>query len=141
MTTVRAFVAVAAFAVAAVMSAAPVSANGTDLATRQTARSHDGCQAIYDAFIHWGATPAVAERFAFTIAPRESGCRPQYVRNRTDWSYSRLGLNGLTPGLRRGWLRLCGSDVRSDTADLMTDVGCAMAAYKAMGWRPWRATA
>jgi hypothetical protein len=98
------------------------------------------CTTIYNEFRRQGASPAVAQRFAYTIAWRESGCVPQYVHNRTDWSYSRLGLNGLTAALRAGWMRLCHADVRSATRSLPTDVRCALAAYRVMGWAPWRAT-
>ena len=96
-----------------------------------------GCDGIYDEFIRQGASHAVASRFAYHIAPRESGCSPQFVHDRDDWSYSRFGLNGLTAGLRSNWQAWCGADVRSDTKNLSTDVSCALAAYARMGWRPW----
>lgn len=99
--------------------------------------SRGGCDGIYDEFIRQGASSAVAQRFAYRIAPRESGCSPQYVHDHDDWSYSRFGLNGLTAGLRRNWLAWCGADVRSDTQNLATDVRCALAAYHRMGWSPW----
>jgi len=96
-----------------------------------------GCDGIYDEMVRQGASSGVAQRFAYRIAPRESGCSPQFVHDHDDWSYSRFGLNGLTAGLRSNWQRLCGADVRSDTKNLSTDVRCALAAYDAMGWRPW----
>jgi hypothetical protein len=96
-----------------------------------------GCDGIYDEMIRQGAGSGVASRFAYHIAPRESGCSPQFVHDHDDWSYSRFGLNGLTAGLRAGWMRLCGADVRSDTKSLSKDVECALAGYNAMGWRPW----
>lgn len=96
-----------------------------------------GCDGIYDEMVNQGASSSVAWRFAYSIAPRESGCTPQYVHDSDDWSYSRFGLNGLTAALRDGWMRLCGADVRYDTKDLSKDVECALAAYHAMGWAPW----
>ena len=96
-----------------------------------------GCDGIYDELIRQGASAGVAQRLAYRIAPRESGCSPQFVHDRDDWSYSRFGLNGLTANLRSNWQRLCGADVRSDTQNLSTDVRCALAAYDAMGWSPW----
>jgi len=96
-----------------------------------------GCDGIYDEFIRQGASSGVAQRFAYRIAPRESGCSAQFVHDRDDWSYSRFGLNGLTAGLRSNWANWCGADVRSDTKNLSTDVRCALAAYSRMGWRPW----
>lgn len=102
----------------------------------QAARS-GGCDGIYEEMIAQGASSGVAQRFAYRIAPRESGCSAQYVKDHDDWSYSRFGLNGLTSGLRATWQRWCGADVRSDTQNLSKDVECALAAYNAMGWRPW----
>jgi hypothetical protein len=96
-----------------------------------------GCDGIYDEMVAQGASDGVAWRFAFRIAPRESGCTPQFVHDGDDWSYSRFGLNGITSALRAGWIRLCGADVRSDTRVLEKDVECALAAYHAMGWSPW----
>jgi len=96
-----------------------------------------GCDGIYDEMIRQGASDGVAQRFAYRIAPRESGCSPQFVHDRDDWSYSRFGLNGLTAGLRANWANWCGADVRSDTQNLSTDVACALAAHSRMGWRPW----
>jgi hypothetical protein len=96
-----------------------------------------GCDGIYDELIAQGAADGVAQRLAYRIAPRESGCSPQFVHDRDDWSYSRFGLNGLTAGLRSTWMNWCGADVRSDTQDLATDVSCALAAQSRMGWRPW----
>jgi len=96
-----------------------------------------GCDGIYDELIAQGASDGVARRLAYVIAPRESGCSPQFVHDRDDWSYSRFGLNGLTAGLRANWMSWCGADVRSDTKDLSTDVRCALEAYNRMGWRPW----
>jgi len=96
-----------------------------------------GCDGIYDEMISQGASAGVAQRFAYRIAPRESGCSPQFVHDHDDWSYSRFGLNGLTAGLRSNWANWCGADVRSDTKNLSTDVRCALEAYQRMGWRPW----
>jgi len=96
-----------------------------------------GCDGIYDEFIRQGASDGVAQRFAYRIAPRESGCSPQFVHDHDDWSFSRFGLNGLTAGLRSNWANWCGADVRSDTQNLSTDVACALAAHARMGWRPW----
>lgn len=104
---------------------------------REWLERRDGCDGIYDEMVSQGAPDAVARRFAYAIAPRESGCSAQYVRDRDDWSYSRFGLNGLTAGLRSTWRAWCGADVRYDTRDLGTDVRCALAAYHRMGWRPW----
>jgi len=96
-----------------------------------------GCDGIYDELLNQGASTGVAQRLAYRIAKRESGCSPQFVHDRDDWSYSRFGLNGLTAGLRANWRSWCGADVRSDTANLATDVRCALAAYDRMGWAPW----
>jgi hypothetical protein len=105
--------------------------------TEQQPAGRDGCDGIYDEMIRQGANAGVAQRFAYRIAPRESGCHPQFVHDRDDWSYSRFGLNGLTAGLRANWRAWCGADVRSDTRVLSTDVACALAAYHRMGWQPW----
>lgn len=99
--------------------------------------SRGGCDGIYDEMIRQGASDGVAQRFAYRIAPRESGCTPQFVHDHDDWSYSRFGLNGLTAGLRANWMNWCGADVRSDTKNLSTDVRCALEAYERMGWAPW----
>lgn len=96
-----------------------------------------GCDGIYDELIAQGASAGVASRLAYHIAPRESGCSPQFVHDGDDWSYSRFGLNGLTAGLRSTWYRWCGADVRWDTRILEVDVRCALAAYHHMGWSPW----
>jgi hypothetical protein len=96
-----------------------------------------GCDGIYDEMLRQGASAGVAQRFAYRIAPRESGCSPQFVHDHDDWSFSRFGLNGLTAGLRSNWANWCGADVRSDTQNLSTDVRCALEAYQRMGWRPW----
>ena len=96
-----------------------------------------GCDGIFDELIRQGASSGVAQRLAYQIAPRESGCSPQFVHDRDDWSYSRFGLNGITAGLRANWANWCGADVRSDTQNLSTDVRCALAAYQRMGWSPW----
>jgi len=96
-----------------------------------------GCDGIYDELIRQGASDGVAQRLAYRIAPRESGCSPQQVHDGDDWSYSRFGLNGITAQLRNNWMAWCGADVRYDTADLATDVACALAAYDRMGWAPW----
>lgn len=106
-------------------------------AAPEPSASRGGCDGIYDAFIAQGASDGVARRFAYVIAPRESGCSPQYVHDHDDWSYSRFGLNGLTAALRSNWASWCGADVRSDTANLYVDVKCALAAYHRMGWSPW----
>jgi hypothetical protein len=116
---------------------AAADAFASELAT-QPAPTRSGCDGIYDEFTSQGASTGVAQRFAYVIAPRESHCSPQFVHNSTDWSYSRLGLNGLTAGLRATWASWCGADVRSDTRVLSTDVRCALAAYDRMGWAPWR---
>jgi len=116
----------------------------SDLATREheevAAERSDGrggCDGIYDELRRQGASDGVAQRFAYRIAPRESGCRAAFVHDHDDWSYSRFGLNGLTAGLRSNWMNWCGADVRSDTKNLSTDVRCALAAYDRMGWQPW----
>ena len=108
-------------------------------ATPGTARQHPGCQRIWRAFRNVGASHSTADWFAYRIAPRESGCVPQYVRDRDDWSYSTVGLNGITPALRAGWRRWCGHDVRT-WAGYETDARCALAAYRRLGTRPWQAT-
>lgn len=72
------------------------------------------------------------------IAYRESRCQPRHVRDRDDLSYSRLGLNFKTRGLRRFWQQTCGVTHYSQTADLTTDVACAIAAWDRLGVRPWR---
>jgi hypothetical protein len=99
--------------------------------------TRDGCDGIYDELIRQGASDGVAQRLAYRIAPRESGCSPQFVHDHDDWSFSRFGLNGLTANLRSTWARWCGADVRSDTQVLEVDVRCALAAYEHMGWAPW----
>lgn len=103
----------------------------------QAESGRGGCDGIYDELIRQGADPGVAQRFAYHIAPRESGCSAAFVHDHDDWSYSRFGLNGLTAGLRQTWMDWCGADVRSDTQDLSTDVHCALEAHARMGWRPW----
>lgn len=100
-------------------------------------RARPGCQRIEQAFLAVGAPAAVADRFAYRIAPRESSCRPVFVHDHDDWSHSTVGLNGKTRALRRGWMRLCGHDVRTWDG-YETDARCALAAWEAMGWRPWR---
>jgi hypothetical protein len=97
-----------------------------------------GCDGIYDEMIAQGASDGVAQRFAYRIAPRESGCTPQFVHDSDDWSYSRFGLNGITAQLRNGWMSWCGADVRWDTRILETDVHCALEGYARMGWAPWQ---
>lgn len=106
--------------------------------TTSTSSGRGGCAGIYDELVRQGASTGVAQTFAYRIAPRESGCRAAFVHDHDDWSYSRFGLNGKTAGLRANWRRMCGADVRSDTQALSVDVRCALAAYRAMGWRPWR---
>lgn len=101
------------------------------------ASGRGGCDGIYDEFIRQGASSGVAQRFAYSIAPRESHCSAQFVHDGDDWSFSRLGLNGLTAGLRANWANWCGADVRSDTQVLSIDVRCALEAYERMGWAPW----
>ena len=83
-----------------------------------------------------GAEAAVADQFAYVIAPRESGCVAQLVMTSTDLSYSRLGLNfiGAMPTY---WGRLCGVTDYHATAELTVDVRCGLAAYRALGWKPW----
>jgi hypothetical protein len=115
---------------------APECAPATD-APAAIVEVRGGCDGIYDELIVQGASDGVAQRLAYRIAPRESGCSPQFVHDRDDWSFSRFGLNGLTAGLRANWAAWCGADVRSDTQDLSTDVRCALAAYNRMGWAPW----
>ena len=96
-----------------------------------------GCDGIYDELVRQGASDSVARRFAYFIAPRESGCRAVYVDDHDDWSYSRFGLNGRTATLRAYWRYHCGADVRADTVNLAIDVKCALAAYRDRGWQPW----
>ena len=106
------------------------------LATPVTARGNANCQGIEAEFLRQGAEADVADQFAYVIAPRESGCVPQLVSTGTDLSYSRLGLNfiGVMPTY---WGRLCGVTDYHATADLSVDVRCGLAAYRALGWRPW----
>jgi hypothetical protein len=108
----------------------------TGPATAATARGNANCLAIAAEFSRQGAEPAVADHFAFVIAPRESGCVPQEVNNATDLSFSRLGLNfrGSMPVY---WGRLCGVTDYRATAELSVDVRCGLAAYRALGWKPW----
>jgi hypothetical protein len=82
-----------------------------------------------------GAPRAVGIRFG-RIAWRESGCVAQHVIDRDDKSYSRFGLNfkGAMPAY---WRRVCGVSNYRATANLRTDVKCALAAYRNAGWRPW----
>lgn len=113
---------------------APPSDDG--LATAETARTNGNCQAIEAEFVRQGAEPDVADQFAYVIAPRESGCVAQHVSTATDLSYSRLGLNfiGVMP---RYWGPLCGVTDYRETAELSVDVRCGLAAYRALGWKPW----
>ena len=112
----------------------PASDDG--VASPATARSNANCQAIEAEFLHQGAEAGVADQFAYVIAPRESGCIPQLVSTSTDLSYSRLGLNfiGVMPTY---WGRLCGVTDYHATAELSVDVRCGLAAYRALGWKPW----
>jgi hypothetical protein len=110
---------------------------GEAAAEEQVSSGRGGCDGIYDEMRRQGASDAVAQRFAYRIAPRESGCNAAFVHDHDDWSYSRFGLNGLTAGLRANWASWCGADVRSDTKNLSTDVNCALEAYNRMGWAPW----
>lgn len=96
-----------------------------------------GCDGVYDEFIRQGSSDAVATRFAYVIAPRESGCHPRQVHDSDDWSYSRVGLNGITQSLRDYWRRACDADVRWDTRILAKDVECARKAQADIGWSPW----
>ena len=94
------------------------------------------CTVVVNEMRRQGAPEAVAVKFG-TIAKRESNCYPVYVHDHDDWSYSRYGLNGITPTLRAYWHDLCGADVRADTVRLSLDTQCALAAYHRSGWRPW----
>lgn len=107
-------------------------------ASAKTGKSNANCSAIYNEVRRQGGSANVASFLAYRVAPHESGCTAQYVKDSDDWSYSRFGLNGKTAALRAGWKRLCGVDVRSATKNLSTDVRCALAAYRVMGTRPWR---
>ena len=133
----------AVLAVAAPASATPlvpVTGLVPRPAARTTQNAQSGCAGIYNEMRRQGASASTANWFAYKIALRESGCTAQFVHDSDDWSYSRFGLNGKTAALRAGWKRLCGVDVRSATKNLSTDVRCALAAYRAMGTNPWRAT-
>jgi len=110
---------------------------GIALSGEADAYSRKNCEVIKQEFIRQGASNSTATWFAYRVAWRESGCTPQYVRDHDDWSYSRLGLNGKTAGLRRTWRNWCGADVRYDTRILSTDVRCALEAFERMGTRPW----
>jgi hypothetical protein len=94
------------------------------------------CAAIVAEFRRQGASAAVANRFG-QIAWRESGCVVQHVIDRDDRSHSRLGLNFIGP-MPRYWQRVCGVSNYHATANLRTDVKCALAAYRQLGWKPWR---
>jgi peptidoglycan hydrolase-like protein with peptidoglycan-binding domain len=109
---------------------------GAGLATPATARGNANCQAISAEFVRQGAELPVAEEFAYVIAPRESGCVPQLVSNATDLSYSRIGLNFIGE-MPRYWGALCGVTDYHATAELSVDVKCGLAAYRALGWKPW----
>ena len=137
----RKIVALVALVVTMCLSAGDVSwAHGSDYATRSTARSHPGCRRIEQAFLNVGASAQTAQWFAYHIAPRESGCVPVYVKNRTDWSYSVVGLNAGNRGQYvKGWYTYCKRDVRT-WEGYEADARCAMAAYKDRGTRPWRAS-
>ena len=106
------------------------------LATPATARTNGNCQAIAAEFVRQGAELPVAEEFAYVIAPRESGCVPQEVNNATDLSFSRIGLN-FRGSMPMYWGNLCGVTDYRLTADLTVDVRCGLAAYRALGWKPW----
>ena len=109
---------------------------GGPLATAATARANVNCQVIGAEFLSQGAEPEVADTFAYVIAPRESGCWPQMVNSATDLSYSRLGLNFLG-SMPTYWGNLCGVTDYRATAELSVDVRCGLAAYRALGWKPW----
>jgi peptidoglycan hydrolase-like protein with peptidoglycan-binding domain len=111
-------------------------AAGAGVATPATARGNANCQAISAEFVRQGAELPVAEEFAYVIAPRESGCVPQLVSNATDLSYSRIGLNFIGE-MPRYWGALCGVTDYHATAELSVDVKCGLAAYRALGWKPW----
>jgi hypothetical protein len=122
--------------VAAVAPRPPAKLPVAGPATAATARSNANCIAIAAEFTRQGADPAVADHFAYVIAPRESGCVPQEVNNATDLSFSRIGLNfkGSMPVY---WGRLCGVTDYRATAEISVDVRCGLAAYRALGWKPW----
>jgi hypothetical protein len=94
------------------------------------------CAVISAEMRRQGASAAVASQFA-RIAWRESGCVAQFVIDRDDTSFSRFGLNfkGRMPAY---WMRVCGVSNFHATANLATDVRCALAAFHRAGWRPWR---
>jgi peptidoglycan hydrolase-like protein with peptidoglycan-binding domain len=115
---------------------APTPSPAGGFATPATARTNANCQAIAAEFVRQGAPAPVAEEFAYMIAPRESGCVPQEVNNSTDLSYSRIGLN-FKGNMPRYWGNLCGVTDYRLTADLVIDVKCGLAAYNALGWKPW----
>jgi len=106
------------------------------LATPAHAATRSNCAAIVSEFRRQGASPAVAARFG-QIAWRESGCSLQCVFDRDDHSCSRLGIN-MIGKMPRYWGRLCGATSVQATKNMSTDVRCALAAYRAMGFRPWR---
>lgn len=121
---------------AAVAVALGVMLAGAPTARADAARAnpHQCLQVIAEMW-RQGAPRAVGIRFG-RIAWRESGCVAQHVIDHDDTSYSRFGLNfrGAMPAY---WRRVCGvSDYRA-TANLRTDVRCALAAYRRDGWRPW----
>lgn len=123
-------------AVVFVVAAAVSSFLGRPVAAAAAAPSRQACTVIVAEMRRQGATEAVAVRFG-RIAWRESGCVAQRVSDRDDLSWSRFGLNfrGAMPAY---WRRVCGvSDYRA-TRVLGTDVRCALAAYRHVGWRPWR---
>lgn len=94
------------------------------------------CPAIVAELRRQGASSAVAARFG-RIAWRESGCVMQCVTDADDHSCSRFGIN-MRGNMPRYWSRLCGASSVNATKALRVDVRCALAAYRALGWRPWR---
>jgi hypothetical protein len=110
---------------------------GIALSGEANAYSRSNCETIKQELLRQGASNSTANWLGYRVAWRESGCTPQFVRDRDDHSYSRFGLNGKTAGLRRAWRNLCNADVRYDTRILSIDVRCALAAYRALGARPW----
>lgn len=95
------------------------------------------CARIVTELKRQGAPSGVAYRLGNTIAWRESGCSMQCVSDRDDHACSRFGLN-FKGSMGRYWGRLCGAFSREATKSLYTDAKCALAAYRTMGWRPWR---
>lgn len=116
--------------------AVPHPGGTTRTTTRPAATSAGGCARVYQSYINVGAPAGVANWFAYTVSPRESGCTPVFVHDADDWSYSVVGNNGITADLRAGWLRLCGRDVRV-WEGWEADAACGWAAYQVLGRGPW----